>query len=423
MWSTFVTTLKTNLRNRSALFWLIVFPLALSTLFNGMLANLDEGYEIKAVPLAVVQDTNWDKADSAKAFIGVLSGKEQTPSGTGGTASTGSDAAGKRTVLIKAVDADSLDAARAAFADGRTDGYLRVDGDGRLSLTLSPATASAIRGGAMSTASDSNTAITVAAIDTMIDMYNRTDTAVRDLIAHHPQAAASREFWSSVGDVTGLARETSLTNAKPDTTARYYYALLGMACLMAMGYSISAVTTAQANLSALGIRRTVAPLGRGRQLIAGFLASWLCSAVSLTIALAYIRYVCGIPLGGREPVAVVAVAVASFMACALGTMIGAIPKLPHSVKMGLTSAIPCALSLFSGLYGQFAMDMSDWIDRNAPVLALVNPAQQVTNLFYDILYYDDYRPFATTCGVLIAMSAVFLAAGVVMLKEQRYEHL
>ena len=42
-------------------------------------------------------------------------------------------------------------------------------------------------------------------------------------------------------------------------------ALLGMVCLMAMGYSISAVTTSQANPYALGIRRMVTPLGRIRR--------------------------------------------------------------------------------------------------------------------------------------------------------------
>ena len=52
-----------------------------------------------------------------------------------------------------------------------------------------------------------------------------------------------------------------------------------------------------------------------------------------------------------------------------------------------------------------------------------NPAQQVTNLFYDILYYDSYRPFITTCIILLAMSAVFLLAGIAMLRRQRYEHL
>ena len=81
------------------------------------------------------------------------------------------------------------------------------------------------------------------------------------------------------------------------------------------------------------------------------------------------------------------------------------------------------MSLFTGLYGGFAMQISDWIARNAPILGTINPAQQVTNLFYDILYYDSYQPFITTCAVLLAMSAVFLLAGIAMLRRQRYEHL
>jgi len=436
MWTTFVMTLKTNLRDRQALFWLIVFPIALATLFNGMLGDLAKGYELQAMPMAVIEDENWTKAPGATMFVDGLSGRTVTSQKTGGagdsTDTGGTDAAtipgdvaisGGDVTVMKLVDAlavDSVGEARDKLADGSAKGYLRVDDDGLIRMTLASKAVEAMSG---PMTSDSNGAITVAALDSAIGLYNRTDASARDLLARHPEAMQSRAFWEAIGNVTDTTCETRLTNFTPDVTARYFYALLGMTCLMAMGYSISAVTTAQANLSALGIRRTVAPLGRVRQLMAGFLASWLCSGVSLTVALAYIRYVCDVPLGGREPAAVAAVAVASFMACAFGTMIGAIPGLSHGVKIGLTSAIPCSLSLFSGLYGQFAMELSDWITRHAPVLALINPAQQVTNLFYDILYYDDYRPFLGTCGVLIAMSAVFLTVGVVMLKEQRYEHL
>ena len=208
-----------------------------------------------------------------------------------------------------------------------------------------------------------------------------------------------------------MTHETTLTHFQPDEIARYYYALLAMSCMMAMGYSISTVAAAQANLSALGIRRTVAPLSRAKQLVAGFLSCWLCSSVALSIALAYIRLACNVSLGGREPAAILAVIIASFMTSSAGTLLGAVPKLS------------CTLSLFTGLYGGFAMQISDWIARNAPILGTINPAQQVTNLFYDILYYDSYRPFITTCIILLAMSAVFLLAGIAMLRRQRYEHL
>ena len=114
---------------------------------------------------------------------------------------------------------------------------------------------------------------------------------------------------------------------------------------------------------------------------------------------------------------------ASFAASAFGTLLGALPKIPTGAKQGLCTAIACTLSLFSGLYGSFAMQLSDLIAQRTPVLSLLNPAQQITNLFYDILYYDSYRPFITTCIILLAMSAVFLLAGIAMLRRQRYEHL
>ena len=66
---------------------------------------------------------------------------------------------------------------------------------------------------------------------------------------------------------------------------------------------------------------------------------------------------------------------------------------------------------------------SDQIAQHAPILSTLNPAQQVTNLFYDILYYDSFQPFLTTVGVLAAMSLVWLAVATVLLRRQRYEHL
>ena len=64
---------------------------------------------------------------------------------------------------------------------------------------------------------------------------------------------------------------------------------------------------------------------------------------------------------------------------------------PTGAKQGLCTAIACTLSLFSGLYGSFAMQLSDLIAQRTPVLSLLNPAQQITNLFYDILLLRQFQ--------------------------------
>ena len=51
MWTTFLVALKANLRNRSALFWMTVFPIVLATMFNGLFGGLAEAYELKPVPI------------------------------------------------------------------------------------------------------------------------------------------------------------------------------------------------------------------------------------------------------------------------------------------------------------------------------------------------------------------------------------
>ena len=272
-------------------------------------------------------------------------------------------------------------------------------------------------------ASSSGLDISLTVLGNIVDLYNRNTDVVVNAVQHNPSALLDDAFTGSIGSSSGFTKEIQLTNFKPSSTARYYYALLGMVAMMAMNLAVNAVSMAQANLSALGIRRSVAPLPKLQQLLAGFLSSWICSFLSLTVDMLYIRFGCQISLGGREWAGLCACLMASFATSAFGTLIGALPGIPAGAKQGLCTALACILSLFSGLYGSFAMALSDQIAQHAPLLSTLNPAQQVTNLFYDILYYDSFRPFLTTVGVLAAMSLVCLAAATVLLRRQRYEHL
>lgn len=105
----------------------------------------------------------------------------------------------------------------------------------------------------------------------IVDLYNRNTDVVVNAVQHNPSALLDDAFTGSIGSSSGFTKEIQLTNFKPSSTARYYYALLGMVAMMAMNLAVNAVSMAQANLSALGIRRSVAPLPKLQQLLAGFL--------------------------------------------------------------------------------------------------------------------------------------------------------
>lgn len=416
MSNTFIVTLKVSVREKSALFWMVAFPLILATLFNAMFGKIADSYMMDTLNVAVVEDANWAKYEYAQVFVkGIAAADTESDEVSLDDSSEGST----DTPLMKLKMVDDLAAAKSAMRDDGFDGVITVDADSKIHLAVSSTTAAQVNNG---TDVDAK-AITLTVAGNLIARYNDTDTTVRHILETNPAALSNPSVRSSLGAYDSFTNEISLTHFKPDPIARYYYASFGMVSLMSMTFAIYAIAAAQANLSALGMRRSVSPLSKWRQIAAGFLASWLCSFLSLVIFFLYVRFVCGVAMGGREPVVVAALAVASFTPCALGIFIGALPKLSTASKSGIAVAVACFLSLFAGLYGSFAMDLSDSIARNAPVLDALNPAKQVSNLFYDLLYFDSYIPFFKTSGILLAFSAIFLVCAGLLLRRQRYDYL
>ena len=397
MWNSFLINVKTSIRNTSSLFWVLAFPVILAALMLGIMGNLQDGYTAEAQHFAIVSDANWKASPGADELVSSLSKKPKA----------GSD---DTQLLIPTTVASR------AEADTRLDsqkdiGYLYAGSDGRVNMVLSDREAANIQSD--STASEG---ITVSILSASLVSFNQANSASSTL------ALPNTQILLQSGRQT-YTKQIRLTHINPSMTAPYFFAVLAMACLIGASTAAEMIARTQPNLSALGARRASSPSSKWRQAAGAFLASWLFSAVSLLVAYIFVRTVCGVQTGGRDPIALIAIAVGTFMATAFGSMMGAIPKLSTETKVGLVIGIDCTLSAFIGLYGSLAMDLNNAIQEHAPILHLINPVKQVSNLFYDIVYYDSLAPFARTCGILAIMAAIFLAICGLLLRKQRYEYL
>ena len=397
MWNSFLINVKTSIRNTSSLFWVLAFPVILAALMLGIMGNLQDGYTAEAQHFAIVSDANWKASLGADELVSSLSKKPKA----------GSD---DTQLLIPTTVASRVE------ADTRLDsqkdiGYLYAGSDGRVNMVLSDREAANIQSD--STASEG---ITVSILSASLVSFNQANSVSSTL------ALPNTQILLQSGRQT-YTKQIRLTHINPSMTAPYFFAVLAMACLIGASTAAEMIARTQPNLSALGARRASSPSSKWQQAAGAFLASWLFSAVSLLVAYIFVRTVCGVQTGGRDPIALAAIAVGTFMATAFGSMMGAIPKLSTETKVGLVIGIDCTLSAFIGLYGNLAMDLNNAIQEHAPVLHLINPVKQVSNLFYDIVYYDSLAPFARTCGILAIMAAVFLAICGLFLRKQRYEYL
>ena len=397
MWNSFLINVKTSIRNTSSLFWVLAFPVILAALMLGIMSNLQDGYTAEAQHFAIVSDANWKASPGTDELVSSLSKKPKA----------GSD---DTQLLIPTTVATKAEAN--TRLDSRKDiGYLYAGSDGLVNMVLSDREAASIQSDA--TASEG---IAVSILSASLGSFNQANSARTTL------ASPSNQILLQSGGQT-YTKQIRLTHIHPSMTAPYFFAVLAMACLIGASTAAEMIAKTQPNLSALGARRASSPSPKWRQAAGAFLASWLFSAVSLLVAYIFVRTVCGVQTGGRDPIALIAIAVGTFMATAFGSMMGAIPKLPTETKVGLVIGIDCTLSAFIGLYGSLAMDLNNAIQEHAPILHLINPVKQVSNLFYDIVYYDSLAPFARTCGILAIMAAIFLAICGLLLRKQRYEYL
>ena len=380
MFNTIITTVKTLLRRPSTWVWGAVFPIALSTMFMFMFANLSSDGTVDPVPVAVVADEAWD----ASTFKGVA------------------------TSLAKEGDDQALKA-------GEVAGIYTVDDAGTPKLTLL-------------SSYDSSRASSVltdrSILETVASSYTQNAELMRQIAQDNPAALADPEAVARALSLEGGTRRVSLTRTTPDGTVIYYYALFGLVAMMSAEFAALSVVDLQPNLSGLGARRCVGGLSKTASLAGIFVGSWLVSFASMTIAIGYVRLVVGVDFGGREGLCLVGSAASALAATGLGLFVGTLPvKGGKASKSGILTGFATTCALFAGLYGEPAMALADDVARACPAECWLNPVKLICDMFNRLYFFEDLGPFAVRAGALVLMALLFVAAATLIFGRSRYEHL
>ncbi|OUO48596.1 hypothetical protein B5F79_00710 [Olsenella sp. An285] len=400
MGTSFLVSVKSLVRTPSVIVWVLAFPLIMSAIFLFMFSGMRTDGVVDPVPVALVAPVDEKDDASAGSFTQVVDA----------LAEPGED----RLLDLRRVG--TADEAEVLLASGEIDGYFEIASDGAPALTVGSAYTLASADGA--------SAVNRTVLETVASSYVQS-RALLEEVAQRDSAALADP--AAVADALGIhvaVEQAQITHARPEEIVRYYYALLGMSTLMASQAGMLAVAYAQPGVSALGARRAVSGTSRLRQLAGCALGAWAVSTVALTLAFAFLRLVAGVDFGGREGLALVAVAVCALLATALGACVGALPlSAGISARSGILTALTCVLSLFAGLYGTAAMELADNLAHTLPWTSWVNPTKLVCDTFYALYYYTSLAPFAARLAACVAGALALLAVAGANFRRQSYEHL
>lgn len=378
------------LRNRGVIIWVMAFPIILATIFLFVFGDYQSGAAAHASVGVVEQDAPAVR-ELAEALDALADGDDPL-----------------LTVTRYASEADARDAA----LSGDVCAYVTVDADGTPRMLVSP---------------QETGTVPQAIVQLVLDRYQQVRATLALVAEKDPGAVASPEAAAGLAEALAgddvLTERLSVLRAESGEFTRYYYAMLGFSSLMGAQVSLLLVVSKRADGSEVGARRQVSACPPVRQLASAFLASWLVCLTCQLVALAYIRLVVGVPLGGREGLAVLACGACALVSCAIGAAMGALPGISSATKDTLLTILTMGLSVPAGLFGTPSLELSDWLWANLPWVQAINPAAQVGEAFYRLTFYDSLVPFATSVASLVAIAAVLLCIAALFMRRQRYARL
>lgn len=375
----FVNRFKCLVRDKEMMFWTLLFPILLATLFNMAFSNLAKNEEFEIVNIAVVDSTEYQNDVNFKNVISSLSTDNKDNS--------------EDMFNVKITTKEN---AEELLKNNKISGYIIYDSGMKLVVKES--------------------GINQTIIKSFLDDYAVTSSAVYTIINNNPNAM-HEGLQADLENRQEYLKDVPAGKSNPDTTLNYFYTLIAMCCLYGGFMGMKEVTAIQANLSAQGARVNLVPTHKLKIFGYSICAATAIQYISILIVLAYLSLVLKIDFGNQIGFILLTCLVGCFTGVSFGTFIGAAVKKGEGVKTAVLISSSMTLSFLSGM---MMVDMKYIIASKAPILAYLNPANLITDAFYSLYFFDSYNRYFLNIGLLLGFIAIFYSLTYFILRRQKY---
>ena len=374
MWNLINYSFLTKIRNRSIVFWPLIFPFILTTVMYFSIGQMEES-DFETVNVAVVAE-NADGNKAEEAFLTWLEMMEES-----------SDM-----IHIEQMEEDeALD----RLEKGQIDGIF-YNGE-TPALTVG-------RNG-----------LPESILQIVLENYIEGRKTLEDVAAVSPEKL--KDAVSAMEDYTDSIEQVTLGGKTTNGNVQFFYALLGMASLYGCFIGYGSAMELQAYLTPLAARRCAGPSNRLHVILSETLVSFVLHFVNMMILLAYMKYVLRLEFSGSYAEMLPALFLGSMIGVTMGMFITSIGKMGEGMKVGVMVGVSMAMSFCAGLMNA---DIKNIIDRSAPLLNRINPAALISDALYCINVYDAPARYAQDILILGVMCVLLTAGTYLIIRRERY---
>ena len=367
--------LLSGFRVKSFLFWLMLFPILLGTLFKVAFGNVYENDVLfRSIPTAVVETS-----DNA-VFRQVIDSLEETDE------------------PLLAVEYTDEDNAMQLLKEGKVSGIIYV-GD-KLSLSVTEQKMDQV------------------ILKTFVEQYGVNEKIIKDTAEKDPSKIQA--VVDKLSEDVSACNDIPMTHGDPDIYVQYFYNLIAMVAMYGSVTGLHVTVHNQANLSALGARKNCSPTPKSVSLLADLAGSYIMQSACMILCVTFTHFVLKIDFGDRLPLVYVAAILGGILGVSFGFFFGSVNRFSIEAKTGIVMAVSMFSCFLSGLMmGQ----MKGIIAEHIPWLNKINPATVVADSLFSLNMYSDYSRFISRIITMLIITAVCTAAGIIVTRRKKYADL
>ena len=373
MWHLIKYRFKTLLKDRSLLFFSILFPIVLATFFGMTLKGAYNVETLKPVDVAIVLNENYNQDQAFQEFVKTISQENGLLSPQ----------------YVSEEEAESL------LESGDVKGIITKTEGIKLTVKAS--------------------GIDQTILKTVTDEYLVKSHMIENMLA---SGADFQQLMASMNETTDYLQSNSTDNV--NLSYIFFYTIIAMTSLYGGTWYMRCICDTTANLSDRGIRFNVSPVKKSQGLLCDFIAANVIQFFSMVILLAYLIFVIGIDFGNQIPLIFLTILGGSLAGSALGSLISAIGTQSYQVKTSLLVGMTMLMSFLSGM---MMVQVKYYVQMYAPIIAKINPANMITDAFYSLYYYGGGSRYYMNIASLFIFSGILYLISFVILRRKQYDSL
>ncbi len=372
------------------IFWTFAFPVILGAFFYMAFSDIEDSEKLHVIDIAVVENTGFRESEMWKESLEALS----------------DEASGEQVFCTKYV---SEEEAKRLLSEKEIAGYFML-ADGEPQVTV---------------ASDG---INETVLKYVVEEIYQTEEIVRNTAERRIQQGEmptaefyeqlSKEVMNLVDSENGGIRDISGANLS--YTMIEFYTLIAMTCLYGGILGMVAVNQNLANMSSKGKRVSVSPVGKSRMILSSVLAGYVIQMVGVALLFAFTIFVLHVDYGNHLPLIVLLALCGGLAGLSVGIAIAVLVKSGDNVKTGIVISVTMAGCFLSGMMG---ITMKYLVDKNIPLLNLLNPANMITDGLYALYYYDTFDRYWQNAASLLVFAFSMILFSVLGLRRQKYDSI